>query len=57
MGYRGLRPDFPIKLRIPENFADSKNVGAKLHALKGNSPDLNLRSLNQTKCYEGSEVP
>ena len=32
-------------------------MGAKLHSQKGNSPDLNLRSLNQTKCFKGGEVP
>ena len=35
----------------------SQTVGAKLHGQKGNSPDLNLRSLNQAKCFEGSKIP
>ena len=49
--------DVPTKLRILEKFARSKTVGAKLHGLKGNSPDLHLRSLNRTKCFKGSETP
>ena len=46
METRGLCLAFPIKLRMPENIYASKTVGAKLHSLKGNNPDLNLRSLN-----------
>ena len=46
MGTRGLCLAFPNKLRMPENIYASKTMGAKLRGQKGNSPDLNLRSLN-----------
>jgi len=33
-------------------YLGSQTVGAKLHGRKGNSPDHNLRSLNQAKCVK-----
>ena len=39
----------PIKLRMPLDIFSSQTTGDKVRGRKGNSPDLQLRSLNMVK--------